>query len=162
MLVRYYRDCESCIAEATGARWVTAFDHNVRSQRGNSSGVRQVGGPQSVQQPARFVHGDYTLTSAPERLRQLAQPPKLNDTMRKVVGDKPLLSKDMLAAVEAGSRWAIINVWRNIGREPVQAYPLACTDGMTVLPEDLVVFEIHYSDRVGENYFAKHSPRHKW
>jgi hypothetical protein len=115
-----------------------------------------------VQQPARFVHGDYTLTSAPERLRQLAEPPKLNDTMRAVVGDKPLLSKEMLAAVEAGSRWAIINVWRNIGSEPVQAYPLACTDGMTVLPKDLVVFEIHYADRVGENYFAKHSPRHEW
>jgi hypothetical protein len=31
-----------------------------------------------------------------------------------------------------------------------------------VHPEDLVVFEIHYQDRVGENYFAKHSPRHRW
>jgi hypothetical protein len=25
-----------------------------------------------------------------------------------------------------------------------------------------VVFEIHYQDRIGENYFAKHSSRHQW
>ena len=24
------------------------------------------------------------------------------------------------------------------------------------------MFEIHYQDRVGENYFAKHSPEHRW
>ena len=29
-------------------------------------------------------------------------------------------------------------------------------------PEDLVVFEIHYHDRVGENYFAKHAVQHSW
>ena len=29
-------------------------------------------------------------------------------------------------------------------------------------PEDLVVFEIHYADRIGENYFAKHDARHRW
>ena len=30
-------------------------------------------------------------------------------------------------------------------------------DAQTVDPDELVVFEIHYSDRVGENYFAKHA-----
>ena len=29
-------------------------------------------------------------------------------------------------------------------------------------PEHLVVFEIHYHDRIGENYFAKHSDGHRW
>ena len=38
---------------------------------------------------------------------------------------------------------------------------MALCDGQTVLPEDLIVFEIHYPDRIGENYFAKYSPRHK-
>ena len=28
--------------------------------------------------------------------------------------------------------------------------------------DDLVVFEIHYKDRIGENYFARHSARHQW
>ena len=33
-------------------------------------------------------------------------------------------------------------------------HPLALCDAQTVEPDDLVVFEIHYADRVGENYFA--------
>ena len=40
--------------------------------------------------------------------------------------------------------------------------PLALCDAQTVHPDDLVVFEIHYEDRVGENYFARYSPRHRW
>ena len=51
---------------------------------------------------------------------------------------------------------------RNIAAEPVATHPLALCDARTVHPEDLVVFEIHYGDRVGENYFARHSPRHRW
>lgn len=62
-------------------------------------------------------------------------------------------------SIEDG-RFAIINVWRNITETPVVAHPLALCDGQSVDPEDLVVFEIHYSDRVGENYFAKHSSAH--
>ena len=41
-------------------------------------------------------------------------------------------------------------------------HPLAVCDAQSVRPEDLVVFEIHYEDRIGENYFAKHSDGHKW
>ena len=54
------------------------------------------------------------------------------------------------------------NLWRTIAREPVATRPLALCDAATVHPEELVVFEIHYSDRVGENYFAKYDPRHRW
>ena len=39
---------------------------------------------------------------------------------------------------------------------------MALCDAASVGPEDLVVFEIHYSDRIGENYFAKHSDGHQW
>ena len=59
-------------------------------------------------------------------------------------------------------RFAIVNVWRNIAREPVATRPLALCDAASVRPEELVVFEIHYGDRIGENYFAKHDPRHRW
>ena len=41
--------------------------------------------------------------------------------------------------------------------DPVEINPLALCDASTVSPQDLVVFEIHYADRVGENYFAKHN-----
>ena len=29
-------------------------------------------------------------------------------------------------------------------------------------PDDLVVFEIHYHNRIGENYFARPADRHQW
>lgn len=32
----------------------------------------------------------------------------------------------------------------------------------TVVPRRLVTFEIHYNDRIGENYFAKYNPNHEW
>jgi hypothetical protein len=111
------------------------------------------------------VHGDYTLTSAPQRLRDLTKPPKTNDTLRGIglEGARSLIRPDEAARVLAeGGRFAIINVWRNIAKEPVSTHPLALCDAQTVRPEDLVVFEIHYQDRVGENYFAKHSPEHQW
>jgi hypothetical protein len=62
--------------------------------------------------------------------------------------------------VKAGQRFAIINVWRNISGDPVVTHPVALCDAYPVEAEELVVFEIHYSDRVGENYFSKYSPNH--
>ncbi|MBL8378951.1 MAG: hypothetical protein JNM79_13865 [Burkholderiales bacterium] len=159
----HYPRCAEIVREHTGAR-VFAFDHNVRSASGKRGGQRISGG-QQVQGPALMAHGDYTLTSAPRRVRDLALAPKLNDTLRGVLLDEgqSLISPDDAARVLApGGRFAIINVWRSIALEPVQALPLALCDAQTVLAEDLVVFEIHYQDRIGENYFAKHSPRHQW
>lgn len=158
----YYPHCAGIIEEATGAR-AFAFDHNVRSASGKKSQKRIAGG-QQVQGPAHMVHGDYTLTSAPQRLRDLTKPPTTNDTLRAVLGEGQSLI-DAAAAERAlanGGRFAIINLWRNIAKEPVATHPLALCDAHCVEPEDLVVFEIHYQDRIGENYFAKHSPRHQW
>ena len=39
---------------------------------------------------------------------------------------------------------------------------MALCDATSVHPEHLVVFEIHYHDRIGENYFAKHADGHQW
>lgn len=158
----YYEDCARLVAEHTGAR-AFAFDHNVRSAQGKKHRHRIKGG-QQVQGPALMVHGDYTLTSAPQRLRDLTRPPGINDTLRGVLGDDQALIAPALAeaALAPGGRFAIINVWRNIAAEPVATYPLALCDGQSVNPEDLVVFEIHYQDRIGENYFARHAARHRW
>ncbi len=158
----YYSQCEQLVQEMTGAR-AFAFDHNVRSASGKKGKTRIAGG-QQVQGPAHMVHGDYTLTSAPQRLRDLTKPPTSNDTLRSVLGEgQSLISPDMVKRVLASEgRFAIINVWRNIAKEPVVTHPLALCDGQSVEPEDLVVFEIHYADRVGENYFAKYSLRHQW
>lgn len=158
----YYEECAQVVASFTGAR-AFAFDHNVRSASGKQSRQRIAGG-QQVQGPAHVVHGDYTLTSAPQRVRDLARPPRGNDTLRSVLAaDQSLITPAVAAHVLAeNSRFAIVNLWRNIAKEPVAAYPMALCDGQTVDPQDLVVFEIHYENRVGENYFARHSPRHAW
>lgn len=159
----YYLQCTEIVREATGVSSVFAFDHNVRSASGKQS-QRRIRGGQEVQGPARMAHGDYTLRSAPERLQQLAQPPSGNDTLRSILEEGQSLIEPEKAerALNAGGRFAIINVWRNIAEEPVATHPLALCDAQSVTPEDLVVFEIHYQDRVGENYFSKYAPRHQW
>lgn len=158
----YYRQCARIVQETSGAVFAAAFDHNVRSAVGKQS-KRRIEGGQQVQGPARVVHGDYTLTSAPQRLRDLSHAPTGNDTLGTVLAPgESLLDAKHVERILDGGRFAIINVWRNIAREPVAVHPLALCDGQSVVPEDLVVFEIHYQDRVGENYFAKHAPAHQW
>lgn len=162
LLRSYYPDCERIIQEVTGAKVVKAFDHNVRSAQGKES-KRKLQNGQNIQGPVHVVHGDYTLTSAADRLRQLCSPPKTNDTYANILepGNSLLDEKMVLKAMREG-RFAIINLWRNIVEDPVEVNPLALCDAATVDPEDLVVFEIRYADRIGENYFAKHSDKHRW
>ena len=162
VITGYYQDCQRLVAEVTGAR-VWAFDHNIRSAGGLAE-KRSVKGGQDVQGPAHIVHGDYTLRSAPERLAQLSREPSVNDTLRDLIPDgQGLIPKDVVQeALADGGRFAIINVWRNIESEPVATHPLALCDGRTVESEDLVVFEIHMPDRVGENYWAKYDQRHQF
>jgi len=159
----YYPQCEELVADSTGAKSVFAFDHNIRSAQGKDK-LQRITGGQQVQGPAKMVHGDYTLFSAPQRLRDLALPPKVNDSLYSVLpAGTALISQEMIerSLAESG-RFAIINVWRNIVAEPVQVNPLAMCDSQTVDPNDLVTFEIHYHDRIGENYFAKHQPNHQF
>ena len=159
----YYPECAAILREATGAAHVFAFDHNIRSTVGMES-KRRIAGGQQVQGPIYLVHGDYTLTSGPQRLRDLSKPPSGNDTLRAILPEgEALLEQAMVdrALAEEG-RFAIVNVWRNIDDAAVESEPLALCDGQTVDPDDLVAFEIHYHDRIGENYFAKFAPQHGW
>ena len=158
----YYPDCAEIIKQASGASFVAAFDHNIRSVSGNRS-KRQIQGGQQVQPPLHMVHGDYTLTSAPQRMMDLAKLPTSNDTYRTLLAEgQTLLDPDAVEHALKSGRFAIINLWRNIAREPVATNPLAFCDASRVHPDDLVVFEIHYADRIGENYYAKYSDDHQW
>ena len=163
VIQHYYRECEQLVREVTGAATVVAFDHNVRSTDGKRRKQRIRGG-QEVQGPARMAHGDYTLTSAPERLRRLAQEPCGNDTLRSALapGESLLDPAEVEQAIGEHGRFALINVWRNIADEPVATHALALCDAQTVTPKDLSVFELHYADRVGENYFSKQDQGHEW
>ena len=140
---------------------VIAFDHNVRSNKGAGETRLKQGGGATVQNPAGLVHADYTKVSAPRRLQQLAK----STTMANDVRQSSNMESQMILqeALEGKRRYAFINVWRNIAHEKVQMLPLACMDATTVTAtRDLRTFQIHYTDRVGENYFCCPSPQHKW
>ena len=140
--------------KATGADNVYCFDHNIR----RSTFVEQKNTTAKVQKPISQVHTDYTPTSAPRRLLDLTQPPKTNDSYSAFRSsedkDKPLICSEV---VDNCSRFCMINVWRNVSEEgPIQQYPLAvCAADTLKYPEDFVVFEIHYEDRIGENWFVR-------
>lgn len=131
----YYPEAEALVRAATGAAHVLTFDHTIRT---SALAERAASG---LREPASRIHNDYTERSAPQRVR------------------------DLLPAAEAEARlqrrFAEFNVWRPL-RGPVQAWPLALCDAQTVVPEDLVVSELRYPDRVGETYAVTYSPRHRW
>ena len=140
-----------------------------------------------IQPPIGLVHGDYTTISAPRRLELLSEPPKINDvyyeqfqtssdskennstTRRTSLLDPKLVqecltdkSSDDPSAPPQRRRYALINVWKNIDpHHPVLALPLACVDATTVsMEEDVRTLELHYTDRIGENYLACHPSSH--
>ena len=117
------------VRAATGARAVHVFDHTQRRRD-----------PQARRQPSTRVHVDYTLSSAPRRVRDL-------------FGARA----DALLA----RRFAFINVWRPI-RHRAEDWPLALADARSVAPGELVATDIVYPDRRGEIYNLTYSPRHRW
>ena len=129
----YYPECERAIKEATGAARVVAFDHIVRNAAMSAKG-------NAIKMPAKRVHDDYTAWSAPQRVRDL-----LPDEADK------LLER----------RFAIVQVWRPI-RHPVESLPLAICDARSVSPDDFVISERRYPNRVGQTYVIKYNPRHRW
>lgn len=140
---RYLPHCRDLVASVTGAERVITFDYNVRASQPDQQGSRIRQG-QRVQGPALVVHGDYTLDGSRRRLLDLA------------------VEHDLDAALTGAQRWRIINVWRNRSTRPVVHQPLALCDGRSIRRDDLAVFEIRYPNRVGENYFARPSPDHRW
>lgn len=167
VIEKYYPICEGLVLKSLKSERdpkiisVTAFDHNVRSTKQrkieNSTGA-------VVQQPIAVVHGDYTRVSAPRRIQDLAKPPKANDVLKSKFGMKPLLDpKQVENAVVGKRRFALVNVWRNIQKDKVvNQYPLACVDAESTCFDHLRTFQIHYADRIGENYFVCHNENHKW
>lgn len=168
---KYYPHCEELLksfleqSSPNGEQvTVTAFDHNVRSNQGAGKTKLKDGGGATVQSPAGLVHADYTKVSAPRRLEQLGQASKKANDVRTFNDAKSVLDPNVVQeALDGKRRFAFINIWRNIDKdEPVQQFPLACIDATTVHTSDLRTFQIHYTDRVGENYFCCPCTRHEW
>ena len=131
----YYPEMEQLVKELTGAVKTLVFDHIVRSV------PRLKRGEKGVKAPATAVHNDYTLKSAPQRVR------------------------DLLPATEADEllkhRFAVINVWRPI-RCPLRDAPIAVCDARTISLKDFVASDLKYPDRNGEVYTVTYAPEHRW
>jgi len=117
------------VARETGAARVHVFDHTQRRRA-----------PDARRQPSTRVHVDYTLRSAPQRVRDL-------------FGEE---AEALLARP-----FAFVNVWRPI-RHPAEDWPLALADARSVAPTDLIAADLVYPDRRGELYNLVYSPQHRW
>jgi hypothetical protein len=133
---RYYAETVALLEELTGASRVLVFDHTIR-RRIPGATDRTTGIPR---QPVPRVHNDYTVKSGPQRVRDL-------------LGED---ASDLLRR-----RFAVVNVWRPI-RGPIRDAPLAVADARSVDGDDLVATDLIYPNRIGEIYYVKFNPSHRW
>jgi hypothetical protein len=130
----YYPEMEELVKAETGAVRVEVFDHTLRTA---DEELRQAA---KIRDPVRRVHNDYTEWSGPQRVRTFL-PDEAEDLLQR--------------------RFAVIQVWRPI-RHPVESWPLAIADAQSISPENLVVTERRYPDRIGQTYAITYNPEHRW
>ncbi|HUC11648.1 MAG TPA: CmcJ/NvfI family oxidoreductase [Stellaceae bacterium] len=130
----YYPEMVSLIKAETGARQVVVFDHTLRTA---DDELRQAA---KIREVVRRVHNDYTEWSGPQRVRDL------------MGGEAEELLK---------YRFAIVQTWRPI-RHPVESWPLAIADARSLSPDDMVVTERRYPDRIGQTSAITWNPDHRW
>jgi hypothetical protein len=130
----YYPEMEALIKAESGATRVVVFDHTLRTADDELRESKQ------IREVVRRVHNDYTEWSAPQRVRDIL-PNEAEQLLRR--------------------RFAIIQVWRPI-RHPVETYPLAMADAQSLSPDDMIISERRYRNRVGQTYAITYNPAHKW
>jgi hypothetical protein len=130
----YYPEMEALVKAESGASRVEVFDHTLRTA---DDELRE---SQKIREVVRRVHNDYTEWSGPQRVRTF-------------------LPEEAEALL--GRRFAVIQVWRPIHR-PVETWPLAIADAQSISPENLVVTERRYLDRIGQTYAITYNPAHRW
>jgi hypothetical protein len=134
----YYPEVVALIRRVAGASRVVVFDHTLRS---GNEGEREA---KLLREPVLSAHNDYTEWSGPQRVRDLMG-----------AEAEELLNR----------RFAIVQVWRAAyanAADPIRSNPLAMADARSVAPDDLLVAERRYPNRVGQTYRLKYSPRHRW
>jgi hypothetical protein len=130
----YYPEMEALIKAESGAKRVVVFDHTLRTA---DDELREV---KKIREVVRRVHNDYTEWSGPQRVRDLL-PDDADELLQR--------------------RFAIIQVWRPI-RHPVETFPLAIADAQSLSPDNLVISERRYPNRVGQTYAITYNPAQKW
>jgi hypothetical protein len=130
----YYPEMEALIKAESGAKRVVVFDHTLRTA---DNALRE---SKKIREVVRRVHNDYTEWSGPQRVRDIL-PGEADELLKR--------------------RFAIIQVWRPI-RHPVETNPLAMADARTLAPDDMIIAERRYPDRIGQTYAIRFNPAHKW
>lgn len=131
----YYPEMEALVKRATGADEVIVFDHTIRVQDEGKRVTHKVRGPVSG------VHNDFTVNSAPQRVRDLLPPDE--------------------AEARLAKRYGSINIWRPL-REPVQNRHLVVCGYGDMKEANLIASERHYGDRVGGIYRLTYDPKQRW
>jgi hypothetical protein len=129
----YYPEMEALVKAETGAKRVVVFDHTLRTADEDDRQARK------LREVVQRVHNDYTEWSGQQRVRDLL-PDEAEELLKR--------------------RFAIVQVWRPI-RHPVENL-LAIGDARSVAPEDLVVSERRYPNRIGQTYAVTYNPEHRW
>jgi hypothetical protein len=131
----YYPEMEKLVARETGAAKVIVFDHTIRVDDSATQNARK------VRAPVRNVHNDFTLRSAPQRVRDLLPPDEAERRLAK--------------------RYGSINVWRPI-KGPVLTAPLVICEWGAIADGDLIAAERRYQDRIGGVYHLAYNPDQRW
>jgi hypothetical protein len=130
----YYPEMEALIKAETGAARVVVFDHTLRTA---DDAFREA---HKIREPVQRVHNDYTEWSGPQRVRDV-----LPDEA------EALLKR----------RFAVVQTWRPV-RHPIESFPLAIADATSLAPEDLVISERRYPNRIGQTYAITYNSGHRW
>jgi len=130
----YYPEMEALVKAESGAARVVVFDHTLRTADDDLRESRK------IREVVRRAHNDYTEWSGPQRVRDLL-PDEADELLKR--------------------RFAIVQVWRPI-RHPVETFPLAICDARSISPEDFVVSERRYPNRIGQTYAIAYNPAHRW
>ncbi len=125
----YYPEVERLLRDELGVDRVVIFDHTVRNA-----------GRAGAREPARRVHNDHTVNSAPRRVRDH-------------------LGGDALELLKG--RFGIVNVWRPI-RGPVLDSPLALCDAQSFSDADLIATDLVYPHLRGETSSVEYKSFHRW
>src|SRR5262247_1209057 len=130
----YYPEMEALVKAESGASRVVVFDHTLRTADADEREARK------IREVVRRVHNDYTEWSGQQRVRDLL-PDEAEELLQR--------------------RFAIVQVWRPI-RHPVETFQLAICDARSVAPDDLVVSERRYPNRIGQTYAITYNADHRW
>ena len=132
----FYQQVVNFVKLHTGAKRVVVFDHTIRKRLPSDLKVQT-----EVHRPAvLLVHSDYTISSGPQRVRDIV-PDDADDLLQR--------------------RVAFFNVWKPLYQR-VEELPLAMCDASTHEPDDMLRMDLKYRERTGEIYVMRYSPKHRW